>query len=116
MGPTDFAIMYNLQPEYQLGVTGAGVTVAIAAQSDLDAGVLAAFWSGLGVSGPSFGLPSQQFQSMPVPTADGGTDPGQTNDGNEDEAFLDTEVLGGLAPGAHLLLVRDQEPRSPPNT
>jgi subtilase family serine protease len=109
VGPTDFAIMYNLQPEYQLGVTGAGVTVAIAAQSDLDASVLAAFWSGLGVSGPSFGLPAQQFQSIPVPTADGGTDPGQTNDGNEDEAFLDTEIVGGLAPGAHLLLVRDQD-------
>ena len=109
VGPTDFAIMYNLQPEYQLGVTGAGVTVAIAAQSDLDASVLATFWSGLGVSGPSFGLPAQQVQSIPVPTADGGTDPGQTNDGNEDEAFLDTEIVGGLAPGAHLLLVRDQD-------
>jgi subtilase family serine protease len=108
VGPTDFAVMYNLQPEYQLGVTGVGVTVAITAQSDLDASVLAAFWRGFGVAGPSFGLPAQQFQSMPVPAADGGVDPGQTQDSNEDEAFLDTEIVGALAPGAQLLLVRDQ--------
>jgi subtilase family serine protease len=109
VGPTDFAVMYNLQPEYQLGVTGVGVTVAIAAQSDLDATVLAAFWSGFGVAGTSFGLPAQQFQSIPVPVADGGADPGQTRDGNEDEAYLDTEIVGGLAPGAQLLLVRDED-------
>lgn len=109
VGPTDFAIMYNLQPEYQLGVTGVGVTVAIAAQSDLDASVLAAFWSGFGVGGARFGLPAQQFQSIAVPAAAGGSDPGQTKDGSEDEAFLDTEIVGALAPGAQLLLVRDQD-------
>ena len=109
VGPTDFAVMYNLQPEYQLGVTGVGVTVAIVAQSDLDATVLATFWSGFGVAGTSFGLPAQQFQSIPVPVADGGVDPGQTKDGNEDEAYLDTEIVGGLAPGAQLLLVRDDD-------
>jgi subtilase family serine protease len=109
VGPTDFAVMYSLQPEYQVGVTGAGVTVAIAAQSDLDASVLTAFWAGFGVTGSSFGLPAQQFQSIPVPTADGGVDPGQTKNGDEDEAFLDTEIVGGLAPGAQLLLVRDQD-------
>jgi subtilase family serine protease len=109
VGPTDFAVMYNLRPQYQLGVTGAGVKVAIAAQSDLDASVLTAFWSGFGVSGTSFGLPAQQFQSIPVPASDGGVDPGRTKDGNEDEAFLDSEVVGGLAPGAQLLLVRDKD-------
>jgi subtilase family serine protease len=104
VGPTDFAIMYNLQPAYAQGFTGAGVTIAIAAQSDIDPSVLTTFWSAFGVSGPSFGLPAQQFTSMPVPT---GTDPGETNDGNEDEAYLDTEILGALAPGAKLILVRD---------
>jgi pro-kumamolisin-like protein/fibronectin type III domain protein len=106
VGPTDFAIIYNLLPEYQQGITGAGVTVAIAAQSDLDPSVLTAFWTAFGVSGSSFGLAPQQFSSIPVP---GGTDPGQTKDGNEDEAYLDTEILGGLAPGAQLILVRDQD-------
>ena len=56
VGPTDFAIMYNAQSVYQGGVTGAGVTVAIAAQSDLDPSVLTAFWTGFGVSGTSFGF------------------------------------------------------------
>jgi subtilase family serine protease len=107
VGPTDFAIMYNLQPVYSQGFTGAGVTVAIAAQSDIDPSVLATFWSAFGVSGPSFGVPAQQFTSMPVPASAGGSDPGETNDGNEDEAYLDTEILGALAPGAQLILVSD---------
>jgi subtilase family serine protease len=106
VGPTDFAIMYNLQPAYSQGFTGAGVTIAIAAQSDVDPSVLATFWSAFGVSGPSFGLPAQQFTSVAVSAS---SDPGQTNDGNEDEAYLDTEILGALAPGAHLILVRDQD-------
>jgi subtilase family serine protease len=109
VGPTDFAIMYNLQPVYSQGYTGAGVTVAIAAQSDVDPSVLATFWSAFGVSGPSFGLPAQQFTSMPVPASAGGSDPGETGDGNEDEAYLDTEIIGALAPGAQLILVSDTD-------
>jgi subtilase family serine protease len=107
VGPTDFAVMYNLQPAYSQGFTGAGVTIAIAAQSDIDPSVLTTFWSAFGVSGSSFGLPAQQFTSMLVPASAGGSDPGETNDGNEDEAYLDTEILGALAPGAQLILVSD---------
>jgi len=51
-------------------------------------------------------LSNPQFSSTPVP---GGQDPGQTNDGNETEAYLDVEIAGGLAPGATLLLVRDKD-------
>jgi subtilase family serine protease len=109
VGPTDFAIMYNVQPVYSQGFTGAGVTVAIAAQSDIDPSVLATFWSAFGVSGPSFGVPAQQFTLMPVPKSAGGSDPGETGDGNEDEAYLDTEILGALAPGAQLILVSDKD-------
>ena len=108
VGPTDFATIYNLLPAYQQGITGAGVTVAIAAQSDINPGILTTFWAAFGVSGSNFGLQAQQFSSIPVPAADRGVDPGQTNDGNEDEAYLDTEIVGALAPGAQLLLVRDQ--------
>jgi subtilase family serine protease len=101
--------MYNLQPAYSQGFTGKGVTIAIAAQSDIDPSVLATFWSAFGVSGPSFGLPAQQFTSRPVPASAGGSDPGETGDGNEDEAYLDTEIIGGLAPGAQLILVSDTD-------
>jgi len=109
VGPTDFATMYNFAPAYESGVTGAGVTVAIGAQSDLDPSVLSTFWAAFGVAGSNFGLPAQQFSSIAVPVADGGTDPGQTMDSNEDEAYLDSEILGALAPGARLILVRDED-------
>ena len=107
VGPTDFATLYNLSPLYAQGITGAGVTVAIAAQSDIDASVLSTFWTAFGVAGADFNLPAQQFTSVTVPTTDGGSDPGRTGDGNEDEAYLDTEIVGALAPGAKILLVRD---------
>ena len=107
VGPSDFAVIYNLKPLYQDSITGAGVTVAIAAQSDIDASVLTSYWSAFGVAGSSFGLPAQSFTSMPVPPGDGGSDPGKTQNGNEDEAYLDTEIVGALAPGATLVLVRD---------
>jgi subtilase family serine protease len=105
VGPTDFATIYNLLPAYQQGITGAGVTVAIAGQSDIDPSVLTTFWTAFDVAGSKFGLPAQQFSSIPVP---GGSDPGETRDGNEDEAYLDTEIVGALAPGATIVLVRDQ--------
>jgi subtilase family serine protease len=108
VGPSDFAVIYNLKPLYQDSITGAGVTVAIAAQSDIDASVLTSYWTAFGVAGSSFGLPAQSFTSMLVPPADGGSDPGKTRDANEDEAYLDTEILGALAPGAKLVLVRDE--------
>jgi hypothetical protein len=35
VGPGDFAIMYNLLPLYKQSINGAGVTIAIAAESDI---------------------------------------------------------------------------------
>lgn len=102
VGPGDAANIYNLTPLYARSITGKGVTVAIVAESDILASQLTAYWTAFGVN------QGQSFTSIPVPTADGGSDPGQTNDGNEDEAYLDTEIIGGLAPGARLLLVRDK--------
>jgi hypothetical protein len=97
VGPSDFAVIYNLQPLYQVNGNGSGVTIAIAGQSDINLSVATTYWNG-------FGLNTPQFQSLP---ATGGTDPGLTNDGNETEAYLDVELAGGLAQGAKILLVRD---------
>ena len=51
LGPGDFAVIYNVRPLYQQNVYGQGVTVAIAAQSDVNsatfANVLDRLW-GLG--------------------------------------------------------------------
>jgi subtilase family serine protease len=98
----DAANLYDLTAVYGSGITGKGVTVAIVAESDVSASQLAAYWTAFGVN------QGQSFSSIPVPAADGGHDPGQTNDGAEDEAYIDTEIIGGLAPGATLLLVRDK--------
>lgn len=102
VGPGDAANLYDLPPLYANGITGKGVTVAIVAESDVSAAQLSAYWSAFGVN------QGQSFKSIPVPAAVGGNDPGETKDGNEDEAYLDTEIIGGLAPGASLLLVRDK--------
>jgi hypothetical protein len=98
VGPGDFAVMYNLLPLYKAGITGSSVTIAVAGQSDINTTVSSAYWTG-------FGLTAPQFSSIPVP---GGTDPGQTNDPNETEAYADVEISGSLAPGANILLVRDK--------
>ncbi|HYM41170.1 MAG TPA: protease pro-enzyme activation domain-containing protein [Steroidobacteraceae bacterium] len=102
VGPTDAANIYDLTPLYARGVDGKGVTVAIVAESDVSSAQLSAYWTAFGVN------QGQSFTSIAVPAADGGQDPGETRDGNEDEAYLDTEIVGGLAPGATLLLVRDK--------
>ena len=108
LGVGDFAVIYNMNPLYQKLLFGQGVTVAIAAQSDIDPSILQTYWTAFGVSGGQLGLANQQFTSMPVPAASGGSDPGKTNDGNETEAYLDTEIVGGIAPGAAIILVRDK--------
>jgi subtilase family serine protease len=97
VGPTDFAIMYNLLPLYKQSINGSGVTIAIAAESDINTTISDAYWTG-------FGLTAPQFTSIFAP---GGTDPMQTNDSAETEAFLDVELAGGLAQGAKILLVRN---------
>jgi fibronectin type 3 domain-containing protein len=110
VGPSDFAEIYNLNPVYQQGITGAGVTVVIAAQSDIDTSLLTTFWTAFGVNanGAKFGLSAEQSVTVTrVPVSAGGSYPGLTRDGNEDEAYLDTEIVGGLAPGAKIILVPD---------
>jgi len=101
VGPGDFAVMYNLGPLYSAGVNGKGVTIAVAGESDIDPTVANTFWAGVGIATPP------TINPMTVPTGSGGTDPGQTLDGNEEEAYLDIEVAGGLAPGATIDFVAD---------
>jgi subtilase family serine protease len=101
--PADAANIYDMTRLYADNITGTKVTVAVVAQSDISATQLTAYLTAVGVTSTG------TFNSIPVPAADGGSDPGQTMDGNEDEAYLDTEIIGGLAPGANILLVRDKD-------
>jgi subtilase family serine protease len=98
VGPGDFAVIYGLNPLYNAGLSGSGVTIAIAAQSDLNPAIADSYWQGFAITPP-------QVQSIPVP---GGQDPGLTHTGAEDEVYLDVEIAGGLAPGAAILVVRDK--------
>ena len=102
VGPGDAANIYDLSPLYANNITGKGVTVGVVAASDISAAQLSAYLTAFGVS------QTGSFTSIPVPVADGGSDPGQTMDTKETEAYLDTEIIGGLAPGTNILLVRDK--------
>jgi subtilase family serine protease len=101
VGPGDFAVMYNVGPLYGAGINGTGVTIAIVGESEIDSTVANTFWAGVGIATPP------TITTMTVPAADGGSPVGQTMDQNEEEAYLDIEVAGGVAPGASIVLIAD---------
>lgn len=93
--PDDFATIYNVAPMYQYGYTGAGQSIAIVGQSDLDPADIADFRS-------SFGLPPTDIQMIPT-----GTYPGINSD--EIEADLDLEWSGAVARWASLIYVYSED-------
>ncbi len=105
VGPGDFAVMYNVGPLYNAGINGKNVTIAIVGESEIDSTVANTFWAGVGIATPP------TITTVTVPAADGGTPVGQTMDNNEEEAYLDIEVAGGVAPGASIALDRRRQRR-----
>ncbi|HVB58444.1 MAG TPA: protease pro-enzyme activation domain-containing protein [Candidatus Acidoferrales bacterium] len=89
VGPADFAKIYNVPST----VTGAGQTIAIVSDTDINESDVTNFRS-------FFGLPPVNFQQIET-----GTDPGVVANGDEGEAVLDVEWSGGVAPGANIDLV-----------
>jgi kumamolisin len=87
-GPADIASIYDITPVTSAGITGGGMTVAIAACSSIAGSDLAAYDT-------LFGLPKPQLTIIPV---DGVS---TIQDG---EAILDTERVHGTAPGAAIRL------------
>ena len=96
VAPTDFATIYNVTPLRNKGVTGAGATIAIAAQSNINLATPRAFWS-------AFGAANNQTVTFTVPTD--ASDPGEKADADESEADLDVEMAGAIAQDAHLILI-----------
>jgi trimeric autotransporter adhesin len=93
--PADAATIYNtptaLNPNHSgTAYDGTGVTIGIAGDSNIDLAQIANYRS-------TFGLPAKAT-SVVVD----GNDPGEN--GDEIEAYLDTEVAGGLAPNASVIL------------
>jgi subtilase family serine protease len=91
LAPDDLAAIYNLAPMYTYGYLGAGQSIAIVGQSDIDPSDIATFRS-------TFGLPPTSIQMVPA-----GTYPGIT--GDEVEADLDLEWAGAVARFATLIYV-----------
>jgi len=100
MGPADFAVMYDVQPLYDLGIDGRGVSIAVVGRTDIQIADVRSFRS-------SFGLPDND----PV-FVHNGPDPGDLGSGSsqdgqleESEADLDVEWAGAVAPRATIRFV-----------
>ena len=89
--PDDFAAIYDLGPMYSSGYAGAGQSIVIVGQSDIDLDDINVFRA-------TFGLPVTNVQVIPT-----GGYPGFT--GDEVEADLDLEWAGAIARDANLIYV-----------
>ncbi len=96
IGPGDFATIYNVPSTINGAMGGTGQTIAIVSDSDITLSDLTAFRS-------LFGLPAVNFNQIET-----GTDPGiqfNSTNSDEEEAILDAEWSGAIAPGATIDLV-----------
>ncbi len=93
LGPADFGTIYNVQSLWNAGIAGAGQTVAVVTDSNINVQDIADFRS-------VFGLPV----NAPKVTVNG-TDPGVDVNGDEIEAVLDVEWAGAVARDATINLV-----------
>lgn len=91
LAPEDFATQYDLAPLYKAGVNGAGQTIGIINESNIDLSMVQAYQK-------LFGLPSRTPQLFI-----NGSDPGTLADVSI-EAYLDVEEAGAVAPGAQVNL------------
>ena len=94
IGPYDFAAMYNLTPLWNAGITGKGISIAIAAETDINLKDVATFRTFFGLS--KFSGTARMVLN--------GADPG-TIQGAVVENTLDTEWAGAAAPDATVLVV-----------
>jgi hypothetical protein len=95
LGPADAATIYDTPTTYNANHTGTaydgtGIRIGIAGDSNIDLSQNANYRA-------TFGLPAKATQVVVD-----GTDPGENGDAIE--AYLDTQVAGGIAPGATVIL------------
>jgi len=93
LSPSDFATIYNVNPAYQSGINGSGVTIAVVARSNLNLADVTNFRS-------LFGLASN-----PPQVVINGVDPGNRGGGEETEVVLDAAWSGAVAPNATVKVV-----------
>ena len=96
IAPGDFYTIYDVKPLLNSSINGAGITIAVAGQTDISLSDVAAFRS---ASGLSANAPTVKLY---------GTDPGTQSD-DIDEAQLDVEWSGAVAPAASILYVNSKD-------
>jgi hypothetical protein len=100
LAPKDFAVQYDLSPLYTANVNGAGQSIAIINESNINVGLVNQFRT-------LFGLPNNPPQVIidgNDPGVDGINNPGGPNFASV-EAYLDVEWAGAVAPNATVYLV-----------
>lgn len=93
VAPADFAVQYDLNPLYNAGITGSGVTIGIIGAADVDPGAIANYRS-------FFGLPTGTLNVV----IDGSDPTPGSGNWATGESYLDVEVAGAVAPGATINL------------
>jgi subtilase family serine protease len=93
LSPADYAVIYNINPLYQAGITGAGRSIAVVARTNINVSDINDFRSTFGLS------------VNPPQVIVNGRDPGNLGGDEEAEAVLDTSWTGAVAPGATVKLV-----------
>jgi subtilase family serine protease len=91
LAPEDFATQYDLAPLYKAGVNGAGQTIGIINESNIDLSLVEAYQKLFSLSS---GIPQLVID---------GSDPGTLPDVSV-EAYLDVEQVGAVAPRAAINL------------
>ncbi len=100
VGPGDIAVIYNINPLYQAGITGTGMKLAVVGQTDIQMSDIQQFRS-------NFGLPSNNPTVLLIP---GSSDPGiLSKSGDLAEADLDLELSGAVAKNANILFVNSTD-------
>lgn len=98
LAPPDLATIYNLNPAFTAGYTGAGQTIVVIEDTFLEnVSDVATFRSAFGLSGYS-----GTFSEVSPTGAATCTNPGVN--GDEDEASLDAEWSGAAAPNASIVM------------
>ena len=91
LAPADIATIYDLKPAYQAGITGAGQTIAIVGETNIDLSDIRAFRK-------DFDLPANDPQVISYGS-------GQIVDTAMVEADIDIEWAGAVAPDATIVYV-----------
>ncbi|HWW22396.1 MAG TPA: protease pro-enzyme activation domain-containing protein [Edaphobacter sp.] len=96
IAPGDFNTIYDINPLLQNSVNGSGITIAVMGQTDISLADVAAFRS---ASGLSANVPTVKLY---------GPDPGLLST-DVDEAQLDVEWSGAVAPSASIIYVNSTD-------